>query len=96
MILAIWQWFPVSLQGIMIKVFFITVMVITSRVPSQGWLQWTQSYSDRTVCEDIIREDYDLIELAIKRHMGQYFREVREMRCLTYSEAVRINTELGH
>ena len=80
----------------MIKVFFITALVVTSRVPSEGWVQWSQTHNNRDACMDIIRKDHEMIGAAVKNYLGKDFKKIREMRCLTYKEAVELNTRLGH
>ena len=80
----------------MLEVFFVSVLVVTSRVPPEGWLQWTQTYNDREVCEAVVRKDGVKVALAIERHMGKKFIKIKAMRCLTYKEAVFLNSKLGH
>ena len=80
----------------MLKIFFITVMVTTSRVPSDGWLQWTDSFVDRDICEKVMRRDSDLIKSAIKHHLGKDLKKITKMKCMTYKEAVNLNIQLGH
>ena len=75
---------------------FVTVLVATTYLPGTGWMQYTQSYSDQRVCEDVIRTDYEQIAAALKYRVGSKFRKVIEMRCVSYEEAVRLNAELGH
>jgi hypothetical protein len=80
----------------MVKLFFITVLVLSSRTPQFGWLQWTQSYSTKAACEEMVGKDYEKIIDAVKSHFGKHFRKAIEIRCLTYDEAREKNSELGH
>ena len=80
----------------MLEVFFVSVLVVSSRVPPEGWLQWTQTYNDREVCEAVVRKDGVNIALAIEKFMGKKFIKIKSMRCLTYKEAVFLNSKLGH
>jgi hypothetical protein len=80
----------------MIKVVFISVLILTTKVPSEGWLQWTDSYSDVEICHERIREDFHKIASAVKGYLGTKFVSVLEMRCMTYDQAVKLNSELGH
>jgi len=80
----------------MIKVFFLSALVLTTRTPELGWVQWTQSYADKTICENVIRSDHKKIAAAIQHHIGKAFKLVREMRCMTYERALELNTNLGH
>ena len=75
---------------------FVTVLVATTLFPGTGWMQYTKSYSNQTVCEDVIRTEYEQIAAAIKYHLGSKLKKVIEMRCLGYDETVRLNAELGH
>jgi len=80
----------------MIKVVFISILILTTKTPSEGWLQWTDGYKDIEVCEKKIDEDFDEISAAIKGYLGENFVSVLEMRCLTYDQTVKLNYELGH
>lgn len=86
----------------MIDIFFITALVLTTNTIPAGWLQWTQSYSDKKVCEQMVEKDNNLIREAIRRHLGtnrlgkDKLLEIKEIRCITHNEAVRRNTILGH
>ena len=80
----------------MIKVVFISVLILTTKTPSEGWLQWTESYSDVEICHESMSADFAQIASAVKGYLGKKFVSVLEMRCLTYDEAVKLNSELGH
>jgi hypothetical protein len=80
----------------MVKLFFITVLVLSSHTPKFGWMQWTQSYSSKGACEEMVGKDYEKIIDAVKAHLGKDFRKAIEIRCLTYDEARDKNSELGH
>ena len=80
----------------MVKLFFLSALVMTTRTPELGWIQYTQSYADKTICENVIRSDYDKITDAIQYRIGKAFKLVREMRCMTYERALELNTKLGH
>ena len=80
----------------MIKLFFITVLVVTTRTTPEGWLQWTQSYNTQEVCLESIGRTYDQIALSVRNHLGREFVQIKEMRCLTHNEAVDLNSGLGH
>ena len=80
----------------MVEVFFLTVLVLTTRTPDLGWVQYTHSYTDIKLCEDVIRRDYDKITDAVGYHIGKKFKLVREMRCMTYDQAVELTAKLGH
>jgi len=80
----------------MIKVFFITALIHTTMTPDTGWMQWTQSYATKEACHEVIWKDFDQIHAAIKIHMGKKIVGILELRCMSYSEAVKRNSDLGH
>ena len=80
----------------MLKIFFISALVFTTNTPEQGWLQNTQTYESKPVCEAAIKHDYENIIAAIKAHLGKTFEHLSELRCMTHHEAVERNTALGH
>ena len=65
----------------MVTLFFLTVLVLTTRTPELGWVQYTLSYADKKICEDVIRSDHDKIVAGIEYQLGKEFKLVREMRC---------------
>ena len=81
---------------LMIKVVFITVLVLTTETPSQGWLQWSDHYKDIEVCKKKVDEDFDKVSAAIKGYLGKKFVSVLKMGCMTHEEAADLNTKLGH
>ena len=80
----------------MIKAFFITALVHTTMTPDTGWLQWTQSYATKEACHKVIWEDFDKIHAAIKVYMSKKIIGIMELRCMTYGEALKRNSDLGH
>ena len=80
----------------MITAFFITALVHTTMIPDTGWMQWTQSYSTKEACREVIWTDFDKIHEAIKINMDKKIIGILELRCMTYDEALKLNSELGH
>ena len=80
----------------MIKLFFITILVITTNDNPKGWLQWSKSYSDKSACEEVIKKPQADILLSVQHYLGKKFVAVKKMECLTYNEAVERNDKLGH
>ena len=80
----------------MIKAFFITALVHTTMTPDTGWLQWTQSYATKEACHKVIWEVFDKIHAAIKVYMSNKIIGIMELRCMTYGEALKRNSDLGH
>ncbi|MEC8912321.1 MAG: hypothetical protein VX478_02750 [Chloroflexota bacterium] len=83
----------------MIELYFITVLVVTTNTIPQGWLQWTSSFSDKAICEEAIVRDKTDIVMAVSEYLkrgGKHFVMAKEIKCMSYDEAVKRNTELGH
>ena len=80
----------------MIKVVFITVLVLTTETPSQRWLQWSEHYKDEEFCKKKVDEDFDKVSAAVKGYLGNKFVSVLKMGCMTHEEAADLNTKLGH
>ena len=80
----------------MLNVFFISLLLVTTKTPTEGWIQWSQAYTDREVCMDMIRENHASIQEAATNLMGKTIKSVKEFKCLTYEEAAELNFKLGH
>ena len=57
----------------MIKLFFITILVITTNDNPKGWLQWSKSYSDKSACEEVIKKTQADILLSVQHYLGKKF-----------------------
>lgn len=75
---------------------FITGLVVTTKIPSQGWLQWTQPFHTIERCHNVVRSNYFQIESDINVALKGTLIKVMEIRCMTRREAVGRNTEFGH
>ena len=80
----------------MLKAFLESVLIVTSKTPAKGWIQWSNIYEDKATCEAVISRDYFEISEAVEAFIGKDFVKVMEMRCLTYGEAATYNASLGH
>lgn len=80
----------------MVELYFVTALVLTTKVPATGWVQYTRSFTDQKVCEQVIVDSYEKITAALKYHIGGDFRSVQEMRCVTYNDALQMNIKIGH
>ncbi len=68
-----------------------------------GWVQYSQSYSDKATCESAIEDNKAEIVMDVAKFMGvdsktgkPRFKYAKDFECMSYEEAVRRNTELGH
>ena len=80
----------------MITMYFISALIVTTHTPNKGWVQWTNPHPTKEVCMDIVSVNYESIENGIKYQIGKYFVKVLEMKCMTHNEAVELNSKLGH
>ncbi len=78
------------------KLFFITVLVLSTHTVPEGWLQYSRPYNDHEICMKSISNSYDQIVLSVENRLGAELLKIKEMRCLTYNEAVELNRDLGH
>ena len=80
----------------MLTVYFITILTLTTNTVSEGWLQWTKPYTDKMECELVITKEKDQLTDGIKLYLKNKFVMVKKVECMTYEEAVKRNTVLGH
>lgn len=43
----------------MVELYFVTALVLTTKVPATGWVQYTRSFTDQKVCEQVIVDSYE-------------------------------------
>ena len=79
-----------------LEVWFITLLIINPpRLPEPGgWLQNRRSYSSYEACSSHIKTHKPQIILSAIRSLGSI--EVKKIECMTYDDAVKRNTALGH
>ena len=80
----------------MLTVYFITILTITTNTISEGWLQWSKPYTNKLECELVITKEKDQLVNGVKLYLENKFAVVKKIECLTYNEAVKRNTALGH
>ena len=76
--------------------YFITMLTLTTNTISEGWLQWTEAYTNKLKCELVITKERDKIINSVKLYLKDKFIAVKKIECMTHDEAVKRNTELGH
>ncbi len=79
-----------------LTVWFVSLLIINPvNLPEPGgWLQYTRSYSTIKSCQSHIKTHKPQIILSAIRSMGNI--QIKKVACLTYNEAVKLNTKLGH
>jgi len=89
-------------MGETIAVFFITVLLHFTTLPegvgqpNEGWLQWAFPFPNEEACEAFLIQNMDeFVALTLKRFRALPL-EIKEIDCLTYNEALKRNTILGH
>ena len=80
----------------MITVYFITILTLTTNTISEGWLQWSKPYTSKSECELVITKEKDQFIDGIEAYLKNKLVAVKKSECLTYDEAVKRNTALGH
>jgi len=80
----------------MLTVYFITILTLTTNTISEGWLQWSKPYTSKPECELIVMKEKDQLINGVKLYLENKFVVVKKIECLTYDEAVKRNTALGH
>ena len=77
-------------------IYFVTVLVSTTNIPSLSWIQANKSYSLLKVCNEHIEKKRDSIMLGLYRHFGNKLISIHNIKCMTYDQAIIGNTKLGH
>ena len=80
----------------MLTIYFITILTLTTNTVSEGWLQWTKPYTNKLECELIVMKEKIQLEEAVTFYLNNKFVKIKNIECLTYDEAVKRNTALGH
>ena len=76
--------------------YFVSALVMLNNTPSHGWVQYTNAYRDKAVCEKFLKEQSDTLSLSLASHFGKVLVSIKEFECITREEAVKRNTVLGH
>ena len=79
-----------------VTVYFITVLVSTTFTPSWGWIQANAPYSLLEVCYEHIESKRDAIVMGLHIFFGDKLVSIHDIQCMTYDQAVKKNTKLGH
>ena len=80
----------------MVTLYFITILVITTNTIPEGWLQWTKPYTEKAECELVIIKEKDQLADSIRLYLQNKFAMIKKIECLTYDEAIKRNSALGH
>ena len=80
----------------MVTLYFITFLTLTTNTVSEGWLQWTKPHTSKLDCELTITLKKDEFVESVKGYLKNKFVRVKKVECMTYNEAVKRNTVLGH
>ena len=78
-------------------VYFVTALILTTHTPPLGWLQYyDRSYSLVEVCYEHVVSKREAIIVSLRAAVGDTLIEILDIQCMTYDNAVRENTKLGH
>jgi len=77
---------------------YITVFVITTLTPSQGWMQYSQGFKDYNSCITYLEQPgiKKMVEKDLKFQTSKILIELGEYTCMPRSEVIEKNTRLGH
>ena len=76
-------------------VWFVSALIISPTPKGTGWIQYTKSYSTLESCQRHIKIHEPDIIYSLIRYTGGGV-EIKKVKCMTYKDAVKLNTELGH
>jgi|TARA_Y100000310_G_C20606172_1_gene775587 hypothetical protein len=76
-------------------VWFVSALIISPIPQKTGWIQFTKSYSTLEHCQLHIKTHKPDIIYSLMKYTGGGV-EIKDIKCMTYKEAVKKNTELGH
>ena len=73
--------------------FFVTSLIATPE--SSGWIQYTKAHKTIESCQKYLKTHEPKIIYGLMKYVGGPM-EIKEIKCMTHEEAVKLNTELGH
>jgi len=76
--------------------YFVTALILTTRVPPMAWIQYTAPYNNLEICQQYIEHNRGSMLLTIGAYFNKDLVSVEKFECLTRQEAVDRNTKLGH
>ena len=76
-----------------LTIYFVSALIITP--VSERWVQYTRSYSTKESCQTHMYTHKPHIVDSLIKYMKRDF-EIKDFKCLTYREAVKLNSKLGH
>jgi hypothetical protein len=81
-----------------VEIWYITVLVVTTLIPSQAWMQYTQGFKDETSCIAYLEEPgiKKMVEKDINHQMANVITDMGEYFCATQRDVINRNTLLGH
>lgn len=79
-----------------LEVWFITILILDPpRLPEPGgWLQYRRSYNSYEICQEHMEIHKPQVIFSAISRFGNI--EIKKIECMTYDQAVKKNTELGH
>ncbi len=77
-----------------LMLYFVSALIVAPPAPT-GWLQHTKSYRTLESCQNHIHTHEPAIIHSIMKSIGTSV-EIKKIKCLTYDQAVKLNTKLGH
>ena len=80
------------------EIWYITVLVVTTLIPTDAWMQYTQGFKDEASCIAFLEKPgtKKMVEKDIKYQLANVMTNIGEFSCATQRDAINKNTLLGH
>lgn len=80
----------------MSSIYFITILILFDANLPTGWVQYTKPFTSSTACREYVTENHPVIIEKLYKNIKKDNIKIFNMKCMTHSEAVELNTKLGH
>jgi|TARA_B110000971_G_C19644128_1_gene334783 hypothetical protein len=80
------------------NLFYITILVITTLTPSEGWMQHAQGFKDKESCISYLNQPgvKKMVTDDLKYETSKILLNLGEYTCMTRKEATKRNMKVGH
>ena len=80
------------------NLWYITVLVITTLSPPEGYMQYTQGFKDEASCQAFLNKPgvKEQVEADIKWQTQKVLIELGDYTCMQRGEATEKNARFGH
>tara|TARA_R110000868_G_scaffold299661_1_gene559939 strand:- start:18 stop:278 length:261 start_codon:yes stop_codon:yes gene_type:complete len=80
------------------NLFYITILVITTLTPSEGWMQHAQGFKDKASCISYLNQPgvKKMVTDDLKYQTQNILIDLGEYTCMSRKEATKRNMKVGH